>query len=268
MFYRGIPLIAPDSSARPQAAAMVTLTSAESKRLIARGVAALPEVQLAREEGYIIIARGTTNAFVAEELLGVRLEKVRYAAGIIFQGQSTVSPRERWLRPYVLHRGQPAEVMPEAALKEFGPHDVFIKGANAVDGEGNAGILVAGPEGGTIGAALPTLEARGSHLIMPVGLEKLVPSVLRAAPRCGVRRFKYSTGMPLGLVPVVTASVITEVQALHILAGVAVTHVASGGIGGSEGAVTLALEGDEAVVDRAWELLSSIKGEAPVAGPS
>lgn len=49
-------------------------------------MAALPEVRRAMERGRIIIANGTTNAFVAEELLGVPVPKVRFAADIISEG--------------------------------------------------------------------------------------------------------------------------------------------------------------------------------------
>lgn len=40
------------------------LTVSESKRLIAKGVAALPEVKRAMEEGMVVVATGTTNAYV------------------------------------------------------------------------------------------------------------------------------------------------------------------------------------------------------------
>ena len=53
----------------------VTLTPAESKRLIAMGVAALPEVKRALREGIVIVAVGTTNARVAEELLGRKIDR-------------------------------------------------------------------------------------------------------------------------------------------------------------------------------------------------
>ncbi len=60
---------------------------------------------------------------------------------------------------------------------------------------------------------------------------------------------------------------ITEIQAFEVLADVSATHVASGGIGGSEGTVVLVLEGNEADIDRAFELVKEIKGEPPVASP-
>jgi len=253
---------------RDGARAVVALTPAESKRLIAKAVAALPEVRRARDQGRLVIARGTTNAFVVEELLGQPVGGNRYAAGIICQGTlGTVPPGER-LRPIALKGGQPVAMTPQALLREFEAEDMFIKGANAVDPAGNAGILVASPIGGTIGSALATITARGSHLLVPVGLEKLVPSVVAASVRCGILRQKYATGLPVGLIPLVNAQVFTEVQALKVLAGVEATHVASGGMGGSEGSVVLAVEGSEEAVDRAWELLQGIKGEPPVPPPS
>ena len=43
------------------------------------------------------------------------------------------------------------------AAPDFGPDDVFIKGANAIDPQGNAGILTSSLVGGTIGMAWPVV---------------------------------------------------------------------------------------------------------------
>ena len=59
-----------------------SLTVAESKRLIAKGVAALPEVQHAMEERTVVVATGTTNAYVLEELWGKKIDKRAYRSGI------------------------------------------------------------------------------------------------------------------------------------------------------------------------------------------
>ena len=45
------------------------------------------------------------------------------------------------------------------------------------------------------------------------------------------------------------------------------THIGSGGVGGSEGAVVLSIEGEESKVEKAFELVKSIKGEPPVVAP-
>jgi len=248
--------------------AIVSLTVAESKRLIAKGVAALPEVRRAMQNGRIVIARGSTNAYVAEELLGTPIEaKANYAAGLIAEGRLGINGRRQMMEPYVLRDGKPVPTGITEILKEFRASDVFIKGANAIDLEGYAGVLLGGEEAGTIGAALPTVTARGSHLIVPAGLEKLIPSVIEAAGKCGVNRYKYGTGTKVGFMPVVTGKIVTEIQALEVLTGVSACHISSGGIAGSEGGVVLVLEGNEDEVERAWQLVSSIKGEAPVAKP-
>jgi hypothetical protein len=66
------------------------------------------------------------------------------------------------------------------------------------------------------------------------------------------------------LKPVGNATVVTEIQALRFLAGVKATHVASGGIGGCEGAVTLVVKGTDEGVRRTFEMVEGVKGEKPV----
>ncbi|NPV54031.1 MAG: hypothetical protein HPY71_10965 [Firmicutes bacterium] len=243
---------------------LFTLTPAESKRLIARAVARMPEVREAFESGRVIIAGGTTNAFVAEELLGVKLEKGRYTAGVITKGRLAITPVEHRLPVFALKGGRPVEGPWESLLKEFGPDDVFIKGANAIDMEGNAGILVGGASGGTIGTALPVISAKGAHLIMPVGLEKLVPSVIDAARLMGLDKFGYVTGTPCGMIPVVNGTIVTEVEAFAILGNACATHVASGGVDGCEGACSFVVEGEDKDMEAVVELVKSIKGEPPI----
>ena len=50
--------------------ALLVLTPAESKRLIAKAVAAMPEIKKAKEHAQIVIGHGSTNVCVAEEILG------------------------------------------------------------------------------------------------------------------------------------------------------------------------------------------------------
>jgi hypothetical protein len=108
---------------------------------------------------------------------------------------------------------------------------------------------------------------RGAHLIQPIGLEKLIPCVHEAARHSGIFHFKYSMGLPGRIVQVTTSLVVTEIQAFAVLAGVRAYHITSGGVGGSEGAVTLALQGEEKKVEKAFELAKSVKGEPPVTLP-
>jgi hypothetical protein len=259
-----LPPIPPGAA---RAAALVVLNPSESRRLIAKATVALPEVQHAFRHGTIIIARGITNAFVTEELLGVRVDpKAALTVGMVCGGLTTGHSGPPATTHHVIRQGKVVEgADSRQEILTFGPDDVFIKGGNAIDADGNAGILTSGLTGGTIGMAWPVVTARGSHLVMPIGLEKLIPSVIEAARRTGIYHFKWSMGLPARLTPVVLGKVLTEIQALALLAGVTATHVASGGVGGSEGAVVLSIEGEESKVEQAFELVKSIKGEPPVA---
>lgn len=258
--------------------ALVTLTPAESKRLIAKGVAVMPEVKNALESGIIIFARGTTNTYVAEEIMQTDAEnkaaydhkainKAEYSRGVVTHGELTSNQRRGTGNDFVLKNGKVWDISPREVISQFTRNDVFFKGANAVDAWGEAGVLCAGADAGTIGYALMSLIARDSNLIVPVGLEKMVPFIEDALNVTGIYNYKYSTGSPVVLTPLVKAKVVTEIQALAILFGVSVTMVGAGGIDGSEGAVTLVIEGDETSVDKAFDLIKSIKGEEPVPSP-
>ncbi len=264
MFYSG-------SNGRYVTRALAVLTPSESKRLIAKAVCRLPEVRGAFDNGRIVIIGGTTNAYVVEELLGIAVDKFRFASGRIAFGELGANDPSTRRPPVVIINGEVVDgLRPVDVLKEFTANDVYIKGANAVDAEGHAGVLMADGAGGTIGASMGIIQARGSNLIVPVGLEKLVPSVIDAAGRCGQDGFAYSMGLSVGLMPLVDAKVITEVQAIEVLfgrEGVRAHHVASGGVAGCEGAVVLAIEGEDGEgVKKAFEFLQSVKGEVAV-GP-
>jgi hypothetical protein len=268
--------------------AIVVLEPAESKRLIARAVAALPEVKAALKKGILVIGWGSTNAYVAEEVLGEKIaHKADFTSGVISGGElngNAASPETK-LMPFVLKDGkmwkkEPDEeagqtgsyqqhlyVHQKPALGQFKPGDVFIKGANAVDGRGDIGILVGADNGGSIAQGWFAVTARGGSFICPVGLEKLVPSVRNAERKCGIYHFKYSMGMPVAFIMFTNALVVTEIQAIQVLSGARATHVASGGIGGSEGAVTLVLEAEARVLEKAFEVVKGVKGEPPVKPP-
>jgi len=135
------------------------------------------------------------------------------------------------------------------------------RGGNAVDDSGNAGVLVGNETGGTIGALIGIACVRGIPLIMPVGLEKLIASVPAAAAGWGQLTLTYAMGLPCWITPVSTGLVVTEIQALGLLAGVRARHVAAGGVGGSEGAVILLVEGRKEDLDRAVKVVEQVKGE-------
>lgn len=241
--------------------AQVTLTPAESKRLIAKAVATLPEVKRALREGTVIVGLGTTNAFVAEELLGKRIDRARHVAGVILPEGTCVVPEERRLRGAIIRKGKAVDAKLDDVLDSLTSRDVIFKGANAIDSKGTAGVFVASETGGTIGRIMGHVKARGVKLIVPVGLEKYVPGSLAEVSKiAGISKFDYSTGWPVGLVTF-RGRIVTELEAVGILTGAKARAMGAGGVSGAEGSVTLAIEGTAAQIRTVKKLISGIKGE-------
>ncbi len=117
--------------------------------------------------------------------------------------------------------------------------------------------------GGTTGESMGILMAKGSHIIIPVGLEKLVPSVTDIVGLFGNRLFDYATGDPVGVMPLVGGHVVHELEAFKILFAVEAYHVGGGGIDGAEGAINVIIEGSKTEVEAAFKLVGTIKGEPP-----
>ena len=238
---------------------LFTLIPSESKRLIAKAVAQLPEVQHAKKHGCLVIGLGSTNAYIINELFGKDLDPEHFVAGWITEGELRVKPRENRPKGMVFIKGKSMEMEAEVAVQDFTADDVVIKGANAIDVSGVAGVLLGSEVGGTVGKVIGVLAARGSHLIIAVGLEKLIPSVDAAMDMLGINRIDHAIGKKVGMMPLTFGTVITEIDALDILFGVEAVHVASGGVLGSEGAVTIAIEGETPEVESVMELIKTIK---------
>ncbi|NJE55242.1 hypothetical protein [Thermococcus sp. 21S9] len=244
--------------------ALVTLTPPESKRLIAKAVVAMPEVQRALKKGFVYIATGTTAAYIAEEILGEEIEKEKWTIGTISNGRTCVTPKKTWPKHLVLYRGEPFDD-PQEALRRMGPKDVFIKGANAIDINWNVAVFAAAPDGGTIGKTFGWTITKGVFTITPVSLEKFVPTpVEESAKLTGIYSFDWGTGLYAALVPIPHSHPVTEVEAYKILAGVEAVPIASGGAGGAEGSITLVLQGDDEAMERAREITRAVKGEPPL----
>jgi len=243
------------------------LTPAAGKRLIGRAVAMLPEVQNAAQKGRMLVANGTTTSYIIEAFTGKPAERFEYCVGVVTQGKYTGNPNAEhslfyWEKGDVRRVGF-GEFLD--TLRSFEPDDVLIKGANAVDPFGFAGGLQTNPNGGSWAEAFGVATARGLRTIVPVGLEKLIPSVVEAARKLGQLRVDYCIGNAAGLIPLTSFKVVTEIQALEQLAGVVATCVSAGGIGGSEGARGFVVEGTEEQVKKALALALEV-GEEPAIG--
>lgn len=238
----------------------LVLTVAQSKRLIAKGVAKYPPVLAALANGTVAIAKGGTNAYVVEEILGRPIEKRHYVLGQVLP--AGVSRAEADLSAdlpdVVLVKGKEVEgATATGAVAEMKAGDVFIKGANALNYAARvAGLLVGHPTGGTLGAVIGTLVARRIRLLVPVGLEKETPArIVEAA-----RRLEAEGGSGPSLWPV-HGDIFTEVEALRVLCGVEAVPIGAGGVAGAEGAVWLACFGEAGQIDAVKSLAEQLKAE-------
>ena len=248
--------------------AVFTMIPAESRRLIAKAVVQMQEIEIAKQKAYIILNGGTTNGYIAQELLGMRdLEPQKFTAGTNTHRLLCVTDADkRTPFPIILYKGErSSKTLPEA-LQDFHVETVLIKGANAIDLEGNAGVITAGFDGGTIGATYGTATSQGLKYIFPVGQEKMVPSVKEAAAWAGAKTLDYTMGADFGMFCIPNGIVVTEIEALKILADVDAKHIASGGVGESAGAVVLVIKGEETNVRKAISIVESIKGEPILKG--
>jgi hypothetical protein len=253
----------------------VVLTPSEGKRLIAKGCVDFFKDRL--EEGSsILVARGSTNAYVLEEMykhLGIDepFEKADFISGeILSDPENRLTSNSKARRKMnVLFTGTEAhDIANDAEQLDIVRHmkggDLVVKGGNALDSDGNVGILVGDQyTGGTIGTLYGIIRSKGLELVIPIGLEKAIFGDLDANSMVlGASFCKYSMGMPVGLFPV-TGTVITEIDAVEMLFDVEAFHVASGGIGDAQGSVVLAIESenDEALADCEKFLETEILGE-------
>ncbi len=123
----------------------VTMTVAEGKRLIAKAVASLPEVQQAKVCGKILLKGGTTVSAIAEELFGLPM---RICGRITRNGTKTA--RYQTSAPHILlfDNGSTKSIdnteAAEQAILSLGPDDVLITGANLIDSTGQAAIMIGG----------------------------------------------------------------------------------------------------------------------------
>ena len=113
--------------------------------------------------------------------------------------------------------------------------------------------MMANPAGGTTGAIIGTVMARGVNLVIPVGLEKSIPhSLMEISKKIGIQRTSKATGLPVGMMPLF-GKVVNEVSALTLLGAKDVFPVGAGGINGGEGSITLCVIGEK--VDEIFELV-------------
>jgi hypothetical protein len=249
----------------------ILLTPSAGKRLIAKATVECLSRNNDINKKTIVIIAGTTNGYVAEELLAIIGQLEAFNRKRFFRGVTTPPavkttdtgrlPDESQFAGDVVivngswERGKTIFDVVDS-LKEG---DVIIKGANSVDPDRKkAGILIGHPKGGTIIAALQTVIGKRVALVIPVGLEKRIADdiddVARTLNRPGSAGFRL---MP------VSGEIITEIEAIKILFGLDARLIAAGGIGGAEGSVWLCVEGAKEKEEQARAFLGKVAGEPP-----
>ena len=239
------------------------VTTVMGKRLIGKGMAHHPDVQRVLEKGTLVIIAGTTNGYVAEEVLA-SIGQAEGFSRVGFRRGVTVAPGAKAAKADLSGdvivtdgRWQPGKLITDVVgdLKEG---DVVLKGANAFDADGYPAVQIGNPQGGTIMAALAAVIGRRAQLIVPVGLEKRVlEPVADLAARCNA---PGAQGPRLFPVP---GEIFTELDAIELLTGAKACLVAGGGIYGAEGAYWLGISGSEEQVQAAAELIKSVADEPP-----
>ena len=248
-----------------------TLTVAESKRLIGKAVAQMPIVKNALANGMVIIIKGTTTRYVAEEITGQKIVPAEFVTGRIMPKQPELLPKGKSVNNVVLENGKVVDIPLPDAVKKLKPGDVVMKGANALDyknklAAGNIMVgphlgFVPGPDGGTTGITMPFIVARKVHLVIPVGLEKQV-----AGDIVDLTLKMREPMESLNVVPsmwLLTGEIVTELEAIKILTGATAFQASAGGVGGAEGGSWLVFRGTRDQVTKAMELVKSVKGEPP-----
>jgi hypothetical protein len=244
---------------------LVTLTPAEGKRLIAKGLMATDAVRNALKNGYLCVTLGTTSSYLVEEILG-KYDKTKHVAGVIVPKGPSVTMRETRSYDAIFHMGKYIDNKKVVdILGELGPGDVIVKSPSALDSDFVPIILLAHPTGGSIGSFLGAAAAKNVTIMMPASLEKCIP--VAYADFChsfGLADWDFAIGMPVGAIAVPEGIPFTEIEALDTLFGVTAIPIAAGGVNGAEGSVTLFVEGENDDLQQTHEfLVSKIKGEPP-----
>jgi len=247
------------------------ITPAAGKRLIGRALASSKIIKDAIKTKTLIIVAGTTNGYVAEEILSSinqieGFSRERFFRGVVLPpGQPVtdtgrLSNEKQFPGDVVIQRGKWKRGLTIFdVVNDLMEGDIILKGANVLDMSHKcAGVLIGDPHGGTIGAAMRAVVGRRVRLIHPVGLEKQVTDnlndlaqLLNAPGAQGPRLF-----------PTI-GKVFTEIDAIYTLTGAKAQVVAGGGVNGAEGSLWLVITGDDEQVRATSTLLDEVKLEPP-----
>ncbi len=237
----------------------ISLTVSESKRLIAKAVATLPEVRAAFKTGKIILKGGTTVSAICEELIGMPLR----ISGRISKRGTVCAKNSSKEHPHsiLIEKGKAKNIDDEIieVAQGLSRRDVVIISGNALDMHGNVAMMAGAPAGGNPGIAVSGMLTEGARVIIPIGLEKLIPGSIQEIIQAAGRDKDVSYGMAVGLIPLV-GKVITEKDAAEIFSHAQCTVIGRGGICGAEGSTVMVLQGEEGGIVQLLKIVDEIKG--------
>lgn len=242
------------------------VTPSMGKRLIGRAMAVHPAVRTVLSRGRLVIIAGTTNGYVAEEILKATgqsegFSRAGFRRGTVLPPNFDASSKAaEFPGDVVLADGKWARgktIFDVADQLQAG--DLILKGANALDLiRRRAAVYIGHPEGGTAAVAIRAVVGRRARMIVPVGLEKRVCEDV--ADLAAVVNAPDADGPRLLPLP---GEVFTELDAIEALAGASARLLAGGGIHGAEGSVWIGVCGDHRQLRAAEELIQSVAGEPP-----
>jgi len=237
------------------------LTPVMGKRLIGKGMAQHPDIQRVLQKGTLLIVAGTTNGYVAEEILTALgqaegFSRVGFRRGVTV-AQGAKLPKAELAGDVVIVDGQwqPGKTVFDVA-ESLKAGDVVLKGGNAFDPYGQAAVQIGHPQGGTVMAIVPAVIGRRVQLIVPIGLEKRVFDDIHTLT---LRVNDAATDGPR-LMPL-PGEVFTELDAIQLLTGAEPILIAGGGIFGAEGSAWIGVSGTEEQVEAAAALIKSVASE-------
>lgn len=247
------------------------ITPAAGKRLIAKALVKHSTLNDALKSGTVVIIAGTTNGYVAEEILSKigqieGFSRKRFFRGIVLPPGGPVNSSGRMSD----ESDFPGDVVIKDGIWQKGltifdvvndlkEGDIILKGVNALNYlDGQAAIYIGDPFGGTIGAALQAVVGRRVRLILPVGLEKRVFGDLNDL----ALKLNIPGASGARLLPV-TGEIFTEIEAIKELTGAETELIAGGGVSGAEGSIWLAVNGEEEQIKSAEKFIRSISSELP-----
>jgi len=245
------------------------LTPAAGKRLIGRSFLRFASIRKALAERTVVIIAGTTNGYVAEELLGSIGQGADFSRKRFFRGV-TLPPAYP-----VTESGRlsdetdfPGDVVINGGKWEKGltvfdvaddlkQGDVIVKGVNALNiDKKQAAVYIGDLKAGTSNVLMQAVLGRRVELYLTANLEKRISGDLHYLAR------KLNAGNASGprLFPL-AGNIVTELEAIEIITGAKAELVAGGGVSGAEGSCWIAVSGSEKQIKTAENVINSVREE-------